>query len=335
MSVSQDGTQGSKVRMRTYFIMACVLLFIMALLSSLGKSFVLIFGGLSFFFFFLAWQNRVRDDQSFTGYRRSESRSAGPSFSEKFRAAFRQHAQTETVSPVSDQRKRVIIMASTLVGSVFVIIVAIVIFSSGDEEVDDLYFYKQEGDNYYNAQNFDAAYVSYRRAIAADEKFADGYYGIGNIKSQANEYDSALYYYDRALAIDADNLDAFYGKALVYYSKEDYPRSLQELKYIFDRSDQYVSAYLLAGDNHYVSNQYEPAIGYYETAYELGARSKELLNIMAYIYDQRGDQAKAISFYKETLAYDSTMQDIYKRLGELIPGDEGNYYRAKAAGQQW
>ena len=56
---------------------------------------------------------------------------------------------------------------------------------------------------------------------------------------------------------------------------------------------------------------------------------------MAYIYDVKGKREKAISFYKETLLYDSSLLDVHKRLGELVVGEEGNYYRSKATGQQW
>ena len=55
---------------------------------------------------------------------------------------------------------------------------------------------------------------------------------------------------------------------------------------------------------------------------------------MAYIYDVQGNQEQAISFYQESLQYDTTMTDVYKQLGELIPGEQGNYYRVKATGQQ-
>ena len=38
----------------------------------------------------------------------------------------------------------------------------------------------------------------------------------------------------------------------------------------------------------------------------------------------------AIDLYKEALSYDSTVVDIYKRLGELLPNEDGNYYRIQA-----
>jgi hypothetical protein len=51
---------------------------------------------------------------------------------------------------------------------------------------------------------------------------------------------------------------------------------------------------------------------------------------MAYIYDTKGNYSNAIGLYKEELRYDSTVVDIYKRLGELLPNEDGNYYRIQA-----
>jgi hypothetical protein len=51
---------------------------------------------------------------------------------------------------------------------------------------------------------------------------------------------------------------------------------------------------------------------------------------MGYIYDQRGDQEKAIHLYQEALNYDSTRVEIYNRLGELFPGLDGEQYRITA-----
>ena len=78
--------------------------------------------------------------------------------------------------------------------------------------------------------------------------------------------------------------------------------------------------------------KYDEAITWYENAYQNGGqRTRILCHIMAYIYDSKGDYERAISLYQEALSYDSSVVDIYQRLGELIPGDDGNIYRTKAA----
>lgn len=331
-SADKKEEQKASARMKTYFIIALLLLFLMAFLSSLGNTFLYILGGLSFFFSFLAWQNwrATLRAEDFTHYNRSER---GNSFTDTIRSTFRGQGKRETTaSPAAASLRRVLLIIASFIGGIFTLIILIIIFTSGsDDSSESQTFDASEmsgsGDN-------ESAYAGYRRAIADNPSDASAYYGLGSIKSNVNERDSALYYYSKALEVDPQLYDAAYAKALIYFNEQNYAQSNVELKYILDKTDQHVNAYLLAGDNHYFANDYDPAIGYYEKAYQLGARSKELSNIMAYIYDVRGDQSRAIEYYKETLQFDSTMTEVYKRLGELMPGEEGSVFRRKAE-QQW
>jgi tetratricopeptide (TPR) repeat protein len=337
-SAGKDEVQRSKSRMRMYFILSAILILIMALLSSLGDAFVYVFSGLAFFFAFLGWQNwrQAERDSDFQHYDRSGRNPSTSSFAEELRTIFRSKGKTENVkSPTADHGRRIIIIAATFIGGIFVLIMGIILATGTAENESESLDLQSDGDAQYTQGNYDSAYISYHRGITLNENFAEGYFGLGNIKYQQSDFDSALYYYDRTLQADPAKFDASYMKAWIYYERKDRVQSLKELNYILGRTDQYVDAWLLAGDNYYVNNQYDSAIVFYESGYSKGARKPELLNIMAYIYDVRGDQAKAIDFYRETLTYDSTLSEVHKRLGELLPGEEGNYYRTKASGQQW
>jgi len=88
---------------------------------------------------------------------------------------------------------------------------------------------------------------------------------------------------------------------------------------------------LALGDCYYALDKYDDAIAWYENAYQNGGiRGSNLCYIMGYIYETKQDFKKAIELYQEALTYDDTIADIYQRLGRLIPGDEGNAYRARA-----
>lgn len=326
--------RSASVKMRVYVTVAVILLFIMAFLSSLGIAFLYILGGLSIFFFFLAWQNwklTIRDENS-GRYNRSER---GGSFAETIRSTFRNRGGT-VKGPIasSSAGRRVVLIVSSIAGGLFFLVIIMNVFTSGEEESSGSLDSSQDANGLYNSGDYDASYAEYRKNILKNPSDAASYYGIASIKSTRNERDSALYYYERALEADPQLYDAAYGKAIIYFNEQNYAQSNEELKYILNRTDQYVNAFLLAGDNYYSANNYDQAIGYYQNAYRLGARSKELSNIMAYIYDVKGNQSRAIELYKETLQYDSTLVDIYKRLGELIPGEEGRTFREKAL-QQW
>jgi len=98
-----------------------------------------------------------------------------------------------------------------------------------------------------------------------------------------------------------------------------------------DYNPGYNEAMLLVGNSFYNQSQLDSAIQWYEGAYSNGYRSAILCHLMAYIYDVKGETHRAINLYKEAIGQDSTLATIYARLGELIPGDEGNWYRLKAA----
>jgi tetratricopeptide (TPR) repeat protein len=327
-----------KTRMKVYFIVAFVMLFFMALLSSLGDAFVYIFSGLATFFAFLAWQNwREVPSQNHNSYdRRGRRPSAESPFAEFVRTIFREaRAGAQASSPMQDQSKRIIAIAASFIGGIFLLILVLVVFSDGnDDGASSGELSGENGDALYAAGNYEAAYEAYKRDIQSGKTPGQAYYGLGNIKSVLNENDSALYYYDKALEVDPAQYEAAYGKGLLFFNKQDYRRSLEEVKYIINKTDQNMEAYLLAADNHYFLKEYAPAINYYEKAYELGARSKELTNIMAYLYDVNGDQQRAIRFYKETLEYDSALTDVNQRLGELLPGEQGNVYRERVHKQR-
>jgi tetratricopeptide (TPR) repeat protein len=326
-------------RVKTYLIATFVMLFFMALLSSLGKAFIYIFTGLAFFFVFLAWQNwrGVSSHTHDSKHRRTTVSSQSP-FLEFVRAIFQAaSAGGQSSSSMQDQSKRIVGIAASFIGGVFLLILVIVVFSDGNDSnrsTPELETSGESGDALYSLGNYDAAYRAYKREIQTAQSPAQAYYGLGNVKSVLNESDSALYYYNKALQIDRNYFQAAYGKGILFFNQKDYRKSLEEVKYIINKTDQNVEAYLLAADNHYYLQEYAAAINYYERAYNLGARSKELANIMAYIYDVNGDQQRAISFYKQTLGFDSAIVDVNRRLGELLPGEQGNIYRERAQDQR-
>jgi tetratricopeptide (TPR) repeat protein len=137
---------------------------------------------------------------------------------------------------------------------------------------------------------------------------------------------------DKALEINPDYKEASYSKAYTYYNQKKYDQSIAVLRPLLEANPDYYDATLLLGDCYYLQKNYDEAILLYENAYTNGgSRSRVLCHIMAYIYDTKGDYEKAINLYKEALSYDSSVVDIYKRLGELIPNADGNIYRSRGA----
>jgi tetratricopeptide (TPR) repeat protein len=83
--------------------------------------------------------------------------------------------------------------------------------------------------------------------------------------------------------------------------------------------------------NYYEQQQYDSAKHWYSKGYENGIRNAWICHVLGYLHDRDAENEKAVALYREALEYDSSKTEIYLRLGELYPGEEGNFYRNKAA----
>jgi tetratricopeptide (TPR) repeat protein len=212
----------------------------------------------------------------------------------------------------------------------FIFFIGSVFFGSSGQW-DDSVVYFQNAEQYYLNGNYDSAYVNYRQAWKANDQYIEAMVGYGKVLAVRNQQDSAIIMFDKALSIDPDYNDASYNKALTYYNRANYGETIAILAPLLEKNPDYYDAMLLIGDSHYEQKQFDEAMVWYKDAYENGGiRSRALCHLMAYIYDTKGDYSNAIDLYKEALSYDSTVVDIYIRLGELLPNEEGNYYRTQA-----
>lgn len=213
---------------------------------------------------------------------------------------------------------------------IFVTTIVVTVLSSDGQSNSDFSYY-EVAEQYYMEQEYDSAKANYKKALELNPEYSDAMVGYGKALIATNERDAGMVFFDKALVIDPGHKDAYYQKALVLYDQKRYSEGIALLNSIVDAHPDFYEANLLLGDFYYIQQNYDGAIIWYESAYnDGGLRSRMLCHIMAYIYDVRGEYDKAIDLYQEALSYDSSIVDIYKRLGELIPDEEGNFYRSKA-----
>ncbi len=132
------------------------------------------------------------------------------------------------------------------------------------------------------------------------------------------------------LTINPDNADVQYKKGLILYYQKKYDQSAQTFTTLFENDPTYFDALLKLGDVYYDQQRYNDALKYYDQAYENGLRNNWICYVRGYLYQEKGETKKAIELYKEALSYDSSVVDIYGRLGVLLSGSEGDFFRAKA-----
>ncbi|SHH93286.1 Tetratricopeptide repeat-containing protein [Chryseolinea serpens] len=326
---TSPGPQPTKARL--YFLLGCTGLFFMALLWSVDRSVVAILLGFAAICFLLAFNSRPA----------STPRRQGPVFQKQrdyTPATFlsvlfgRLLKGQQTNYPPPNPRRRSAAVVIIFVVFVFTIILVVTLSSLfSDDGSLEAYGYFQTADNHYYNQQYDSARMNYRRAWQVNPKYAEAYLGYGRTLFLQSQPDSAIILFDQALAIDPGLKEASYGKAEVFADQKKYDEAIAILKQLAADYPDYEDARQALADCYYSQQKFDAALPLYESVYaNESSRSHILCYIMAYIYDSKGNTQKAIPLYQEALQYDSTVVDIYDRLGELMPGEAGNVYRTKA-----
>lgn len=202
------------------------------------------------------------------------------------------------------------------------------------EDFSDAYFYPGEafalGESKYEQGEYDSAAYFYKAAIREDESMSEAWLGLGNAWYALNLKDSALFAYQKSTEVNPNYSQGYYNVSWWYYDQRNFTEAIRLGKHRNEQDPTDAQIVQLIADAYYEQVKYDSAIQWYENAYTLGNRSRWLCHVMAYIYDSKNDLSRAIPLYKEALEYDPSMVEIYVRLGELLPGEEGASYRSKA-----
>jgi cytochrome c-type biogenesis protein CcmH/NrfG len=252
---------------------------------------------------------------SLTMYWLKQPRAAKPSPG----PTFRQRPSQPAAAPAGPEMvvKRVIVLVALSMFGLFVLLMLIGLFASDDTA---------------ETTTVDPVAGEYRDALEANPNDLDALTNVGNRFFENNQYDSALAYYDRVLEIEPQNAAALYNKGLIYYNQQQYEKSVELLNQCIRANPDYTDAYLIQGHNYYDRQRLDEALTWYNRAYERGMQNAFLSHVLAYIYDTKGNLARALPLYKEALQLDSTRVDIYPRLAELEPTQAARY---NALAERW
>lgn len=331
---SKRDSAGKKSRI--YYLIGYAFLVAMALFWSVDSAIVYIFLGIACFFLFLGFNARPRPvEKKYSRSYRTQGQREYPgsteSVEDKIKQFFQRKASSTTTQPadaMANGRKIALAIAISFF-VLFTIPFVVALFGSGGSSDSIAYFMAAQ--QHFDKQQYDSAYIEYKRAVAIDPEYVEAIVGYGDVLVIRNERDSAIRMFDRALEINPDYGEATYKKAAAWYDQKKYNEAIGILTPLLIDEPEYYNAMLLMGDCYYVQKNFVDALVWYESAYQnVDIRNANLCYLMGYIYETNENYEKAIELYQETLTYDGTIADIYERLGQLIPGPDGNVYRAKA-----
>jgi tetratricopeptide (TPR) repeat protein len=300
-------------KIKLYLTLATLFMAFAGLFSSLSGSFLLFGLAVACVFYWLAYSAHRRLEPQ-TSYRSSQQYQ-------------NQTKATHTAATATADSRKVVMIASLFIGGVFFLIIILSIAFSDSE---DTFYLKARGDNAFAEGQYDSAKYFYQRVLKEDASDIETMLAYGNALLETKDYDSANYYYDKVLDADPANLYARYNKGLINYRQQNYPEAIEESRKALDVDPAYYDADYLIGDSYYALQNNDSAYYYYDVAYHGGIRTAWICHVLGYLKDVKGNTDDAIALYKESLTYDDSKTEIYQRLGELIPGEEGEEYRRRA-----
>lgn len=317
-------------KQKLWVIVLVCSLFVWALFWSVDVSIFYILTGFSVFCLFKVLQYRRVSKPVTPPYESQQRADHGNKTWDQFKESFNSSASN---SGKKDKQKQLGIIVVVILVFILLTVVIPAFLIDDNNYNNDVSALRSWAEELSDREQYDSAASLLKQASELDPKNADIYLERGNAFLNGNKNDSALLEYDKVLALNPQYKEAYYNRAVVYYYRKQYRPAIVEAKMALRASPDYTDAMVLTGDCFYNSSQADSALVWYEQAYAGGYRSAALSHIMAYINDTKGQTQKAIALYKEALVYDTTRVEIYSRLGELVQGEEGNAYRAKATGQ--
>lgn len=301
-------------RVKTYVILGSLFLALAGLLSSLDSSFLWINFALAAFFYAKAYVATPVYSQPKQKFEQTKTKPKPPVFT----------------SSNTANRSKLILLAALFVFGLFFVIVFFAIITSSKTSYDAFY-YNERAEEFRMNGEYDSALIYYRQAMNVSAKDPDPAIGYGKTLMAKQDFDSAFFYFDQVMLNDPGNVEASYNKSLLRFEQKSFDQAIAEAHNTLSIDPTFHSADVIIADSYYTMTNYDSAFRYYQIAYDNEVRSPWVCHVLGYLYQNRGDNDQAIALYKEAVSYDSSLTEVYQRLGELVQGEEGDFYRNRAA----
>lgn len=160
----------------------------------------------------------------------------------------------------------------------------------------------QLAEQYEENEQYVQAYDEYKKLSERNPKDLSLLERLGHLAMLLDKKDEAAEYYSKILESDATN-------TLCY----------EQLMDIYVTTDKY-KYYVYRANLHTVEHKYEHAINDYKKAVNSAQNDNDILNarfVLATLYEQEGNNLKAIDEYLKVIDYENTHEDVYLRLSNL------------------
>ena len=160
----------------------------------------------------------------------------------------------------------------------------------------------QTAEQFEENEQYTQAFEEYLKLYNRNPKDLSLLERLGHISMLLDNKDQAAEYYSKILEFDATNILAY-----------------EQLMDIYVTTDKF-KYYIYRGNMHSVEHKLEHAINDYKKAINAATEDKQILSarfVLATLYEQEGNNLKAIDEYSKVLDYEDAPQEAYIRLSNL------------------
>lgn len=160
----------------------------------------------------------------------------------------------------------------------------------------------QLAEQYEENEQYTQAFDEYKKLYERNPKDLSLLERLGHLSMLLDNKEDAAEYYSKILEFDATNVLAY-----------------EQLMDIYVTTDRY-KYYVYRGNLHSVEHKYEHAINDYKKAVNCAQTDNDMLTsrfVLGTLYEQEGNNLKAIDEYLKVIEHDETHEEVYTRLSNL------------------
>lgn len=129
--------------------------------------------------------------------------------------------------------------------------------------------FTEQGNNLFNAGQYDKAVAAYSQATRVKPDYADAYFGLGDAYDMLNRRDEAIKAYQQAVQLKPDLTEAHYSLGVIYYEDAKYDLAIASLNQAIKLRADHPDSYNYLGLALQKSNRLPDAVAQYQKAIQL------------------------------------------------------------------
>ena len=195
-----------------------------------------------------------------------------------------------------------------------------------DSNVNSVYYYNR-GNAYFSLGKFEEAIQDYNKAIDLNPNDDLSYNNKGNAYFSLGKFEDAIQDYNKAIDLNPNNASYYYNRGTTFANLEKFEDAIQDYNKAIDLNPNDESVYYNRGVAFIYLNEYEKAIENLSKAIDLNPNKDSTYYNRGIAFTNLSDSEKAIKDFNKAIDLNSNNASYYNNRGTLYI-NQGNYDEA-------